>query len=317
MPDPAGLEYFFDCLARIGRDEPLDDFGRKALDHRARGREAAEEIARSQVQIDRRVAFATLDEPMEGELLLPVLSGAWIVATANPLRANPDTHWQIKIRLTEAAPAWLSLHDLGLAAFDRSYGGRWNAGSNNRLGGTTLPPEEYRDHLIQALDARLLERAIEIAVEAHRGQRDKAGAPYILHPLRVMAACTSGDAQIVGVLHDVVEDSPRTIEELEAEGFSLDVLAGIQGVTKRPDEEAQPEDSPENRVERYLAFCLRAATHPLSREVKLAEVADNLDVGRLTEITDKDLERLDRYRRATQAIERTHAAPAGGDAVQE
>ena len=308
MPDATGLEYFFDCLTRLERDEPLDDFAREALDRRTRGRDTAAEIARSRVQIDRRVAFAALDEPIEGELLLPALSEAWIVATANPHRAAPDTQWQIKVRLTGSAPSWLSLHDLDLRSFDRAYGGRWNAGSNNRGGGTTLLPEEYRHNLIQALDARLLEHAIALAVEAHKGQRDKACAPYILHPLRVMATCTSVDAQIVGVLHDVVEDSPWTIEQLGAEGFSADVLVGIEGVTALPQEEAQPGDSRERRLERYLAFCVRAATHPLSREVKLADLADNLDEGRLTEITDKDLERLDRYRRGKQAIERTHAA---------
>ena len=71
------------------------------------------------------------------------------------------------------APPWLSLQQLGIHEFDPAYGGRWNAGSNNRSGGTPMSSEEYRHRLADALEARLLESA----VDAYRGQRDKAGAP--------------------------------------------------------------------------------------------------------------------------------------------
>ena len=78
-----------------------------------------------------------------------------------------------------------------------------------------------------------LERAIEIAARAHAGAVDKGGAPYILHPLRVMLAQASDEARIVAVLHDVVEDCDVTIDDLRVEGFTQTVLDGILSVTKR------------------------------------------------------------------------------------
>ena len=80
-----------------------------------------------------------------------------------------------------------------------------------------------------------LERAVSIAVAAHKGQTEKAGAPYILHPLRVMQSLDTDLERIVGVLHDVVEDGPGwSFERLEAEGFGADVIEALRLVTKRP-----------------------------------------------------------------------------------
>ena len=135
-----------------------------------------------------------------------------------------------------------------------------------------------------------LERAIAIAAQAHAGQMDKAGAPYILHPLRVMLRLSSPEARIVGVLHDVVEDTSVTLENLREEGFSEAVLEAILSVTKRPGEE-------------YEAFVLRAARDPIGRSVKLADLADNSDLSRIPDPTSKDFERLERYRRAIAAIQ--------------
>jgi (p)ppGpp synthase/HD superfamily hydrolase len=134
-----------------------------------------------------------------------------------------------------------------------------------------------------------LERAIRIAVEAHAGQLDKAGSPYILHPLRVMLACQSEAARVVAVLHDVIEDTPWTMEQLENEGFGPDILSGLDSVTKREGED-------------YLVFCRRAALHPLGREVKRADLLDNMDLTRLPSLTSKDLERLERYRVALELV---------------
>jgi (p)ppGpp synthase/HD superfamily hydrolase len=135
-----------------------------------------------------------------------------------------------------------------------------------------------------------LERAIQIAVNAHVGQVDKAGTPYILHPLRVMMACGSDAARIVAVLHDVVEDSEWTADMLREEGFDSDILDGLDAVTKREGEE-------------YLDFCRRAASHPLGREVKRADLRDNMDITRLrVDLTKADLERLERYRVAWEVV---------------
>ena len=134
-----------------------------------------------------------------------------------------------------------------------------------------------------------LERALVIAVEAHQGALDKGGAPYILHPLRLMHQMATADQRIVAILHDVVEDSPWTLDALRAEGFSEEVVAAVDGLTRR-------------EGETYEDFIARGATNPLARRVKLADIEDNLDLRRLGEIREKDLERLKRYQRARKTI---------------
>lgn len=135
-----------------------------------------------------------------------------------------------------------------------------------------------------------LERALQIAMEAHAGESDKGGEPYILHPIRVMLECRSEKARIVALLHDVVEDSPWTFEQLLDEGFDPEVVDGVRSVTRRSDEG-------------FHEFCLRAAEHPLGREVKRADLCDNMDVTRLgPELSDKDQQRLARYRRAWEVL---------------
>lgn len=130
-----------------------------------------------------------------------------------------------------------------------------------------------------------LERAIAIAAQAHAGQTDKAGAPYILHPLRVMLMLDTTEAQIVGVLHDVIEDTPITYDDLRAEGFSEAILAALECVTKRDGEE-------------YTTFVGRAAQNPIARQVKLADLQDNSDLSRIPSPTAKDYARLEKYRQA-------------------
>ena len=145
-----------------------------------------------------------------------------------------------------------------------------------------------------------LERAIVIAAEVHAGVTDKAGAPYLLHPLRVMNAVDGPIARIVAVLHDVVEDGGPdwTPERLREEGFSSAVLDALAAVTKRPDEEDAPGACPEVKLENYLRFVRRAARNPIAREVKLADLNDNLDIRRLASLSEKDRERTNKYLRA-------------------
>ena len=151
-----------------------------------------------------------------------------------------------------------------------------------------------------------LERAIEIAIAAHVGVADKAGAPYVLHPLRVMFSLAGEVERIVGVLHDVVEDSPDwTFERLAEEGFSAEVVVGVRGVTKLPDEEDSKEDSPESKREKYKRFVKRAASNPVSRAVKYADITDNLDVTRLASVTEKDARRLSKYLEALEWLRAT------------
>lgn len=134
-----------------------------------------------------------------------------------------------------------------------------------------------------------LERAIAIAAEAHAGQVDKGGAPYILHPLRVMLRLEDPEARMAGVLHDVLEDTDVTLERLRSEGFSEAVLSAIQSVTKVPGET-------------YEAFVARAAEDPIGRRVKLADLADNSDLSRIGSPTERDLQRIEKYRRAMDLL---------------
>ena len=136
-----------------------------------------------------------------------------------------------------------------------------------------------------------LEHAVAIAAEAHAGQVDKAGAPYLLHPLRVMLRMNTDHERIVAVLHDVVEDSDWTLEQLRQEGFADDILDGIESVTRREDET-------------YHDFVRRAALNPVGRRVKLADLRDNCDLTRIPNPSDRDRRRLEKYRRAISLLER-------------
>jgi len=136
----------------------------------------------------------------------------------------------------------------------------------------------------------MLEHAIEIAVEAHKGQIDKGGSPYILHPLRVMMSVDGESEKIVAVLHDVVEDSDWTVDALLAEGFSVEVIEALKTVTK----ESEDED--------YDLFIQRAMQNPIARKVKIADLRDNLDVTRISEITDTDVKRINKYKKALKLL---------------
>jgi (p)ppGpp synthase/HD superfamily hydrolase len=140
-----------------------------------------------------------------------------------------------------------------------------------------------------------LERAIAIAAEAHAGQVDKGGAPYVLHPLRMMLQMSSIDERIVAVLHDVCEDCPGwRFDRLRREGFSARILAALRSVTTRDGEE-------------YEDFVRRAAANPIGRRVKLADLIDNSDVSRIAVPSERDLQRIAKYRRAIDLIDRLSA----------
>jgi len=130
-----------------------------------------------------------------------------------------------------------------------------------------------------------LERAIAIAATAHAGQVDKGGAPYILHPLKVMLRMNSLEERIVAVLHDVVEDCGISLDDLRKEGFSEAVLSAMESVTKVPGES-------------YEDFVERAAQNPIGRVVKLADLEENSDLSRIASPSWEDLERVEKYRRA-------------------
>ena len=133
------------------------------------------------------------------------------------------------------------------------------------------------------------EQAIQLAVQAHHGQRDKAGEPYILHPLRVMQRMETDWERIVAILHDVVEDTPVTLADLRRAGFPQTVLTAVDCLTMR-------------EGENYDAFIQRAKANPIARRVKMADLEDNLDLNRLPRVTAADQKRLEKYQRALVAL---------------
>lgn len=137
-----------------------------------------------------------------------------------------------------------------------------------------------------------LEDAIEIAAKAHKGQSDKAGAPYILHPLRLMMQMNSEAAMIAAVLHDVVEDSDWTIDDLREKGFSEEVLLALECLTKQDGES-------------YEAFIDRAGKNKIARQVKIADLEDNMNIRRIDKISEKDLIRLEKYHRSWHSLTNT------------
>ena len=135
-----------------------------------------------------------------------------------------------------------------------------------------------------------LQRAIEIATEAHKGQFDKSGKDYIGHPLRVMEMGKTEDEKIVGVLHDVIEDTDWTFQRLEAEGFSEKVIAALKCVTKLSENE------------NYDDFIDRVKKNPLAVAVKINDLTDNMDIRRLPYLSDKDVKRLKKYLKAYKRL---------------
>ena len=127
-----------------------------------------------------------------------------------------------------------------------------------------------------------LEKAIEIAARAHAGQVDKAGSPYILHPLRLMLQMTQMPERIAAVLHDVVEDTSIRLDDLHQAGFSDAIVTAVDALTKRAGEDR-------------LTAAVRAAANPIARRVKLADVADNMDLRRIPHPTERDYARLKEY----------------------
>ena len=134
-----------------------------------------------------------------------------------------------------------------------------------------------------------LEKAISLAAEAHNGQKDKNDAPYILHPLRVMARVQSDTEKIAAVLHDTIEDTDYTIEKLREKGYSEQVLEAIDCLTKRDGED-------------YDKYLNRSISNPIAQKVKIADLEDNMDIRRFDVLKEEDLKRLNKYLRAWKCL---------------
>jgi len=135
-----------------------------------------------------------------------------------------------------------------------------------------------------------LQRAIEIAVEAHKETVQKNGLPYVLHPLSVMMNVASEKAKIAAVLHDVIEDSNNwELEDIRSEGFSKAVVEAVDCLTHREGEE-------------YWDYIKRVSSNRIATEVKLADLKDNMDIRRIPDLKDEDFERIEKYHKAWQYL---------------
>lgn len=135
----------------------------------------------------------------------------------------------------------------------------------------------------------MLNKAIEIAAKAHDGQVDKGGNPYILHPLRVMMNCQSESAKICAVLHDVIEDTNTTLDDLKKQGFSDEIITVLDCLTKR-------------EGELYNDFISRVLQNEIACQVKLADLIDNIDLTRIQNPSKEDEARIQKYKLAIDRI---------------
>ena len=137
----------------------------------------------------------------------------------------------------------------------------------------------------------LIEKAIAVALEAHEGDVTRSGKPYVLHPLRLMLQMDSEEEMITAVLHDVVEDSHYTLDDLTGMGFPDSVLDALNVLTH--DKE---------RIS-YEDYIQGIKSNPLAVRIKLADLTHNMDIRRLPNpMGDSDLERLRKYRRAWKTL---------------
>lgn len=124
--------------------------------------------------------------------------------------------------------------------------------------------------------------ALELAVEKHKNQTDKAGNPYILHPLHVMENVNNKEGKIVAILHDIIEDTDITEDYLLKIGLSKRIVDAVVALTRSEDID-------------YQEYIKNLSSNPLAKEVKLADLEHNMDLKRLPTLEEKDLERNRKY----------------------
>lgn len=140
-----------------------------------------------------------------------------------------------------------------------------------------------------------LEDTLLLVVQKHCGQTDKAGAPYVFHPIRVMenlGASATEPQKMAALLHDVVEDCGVSLDDLRRLGYAEEVVEAVDHLTKNEEGERD-----------YQLAIERAAGNPIARKVKIADLTDNMRRDRITHPTTKDEERLAKYAKAKAWLE--------------
>ncbi len=136
----------------------------------------------------------------------------------------------------------------------------------------------------------LTRKAIKFAFKAHEGQVDRSGIPYILHPVHVAENMLTEDTCVVAILHDVLEDTDITEEDLIREGFTGTQIEAVVKMTRKPDED-------------YFDYVREIKKNPIATEVKKADLMHNMDTSRLEKITSEDEERYKKYKKALDILE--------------
>ena len=134
------------------------------------------------------------------------------------------------------------------------------------------------------------EDIVDFMLKKHSGQKDKSGKPYIQHPMFVSSHCKTYEAKVVALLHDVLEDTDATIEDLKKIGLGQKEIDAIVLLTKPEKED-------------YMHYVKRVAQNPIAREVKMADLTHNMDLTRLDVITEKDIARTEKYKKAYEYLE--------------
>lgn len=133
-------------------------------------------------------------------------------------------------------------------------------------------------------------KAIKLCFKAHAGQVDKSGLPYAHHPLHLAEQMDDEDSTVAALLHDVIEDTQYTFEDLETMGFGESVIDALKLLTH---DDSVP----------YLDYVRKIRSNPIARKVKLADLAHNSDLTRLDhEPRETDLERLKKYKKAIRIL---------------
>lgn len=136
----------------------------------------------------------------------------------------------------------------------------------------------------------LAKKALALCFEAHKNQRDRSGLPYVFHPFHLAEQMETEEEVCTALLHDVMEDSPCTLEDLRQAGFPAPVLEALELLTRDP-------STP------YLAYVARLRNNPIARRVKLADLKHNSDLSRLEDPTEADRQRVLKYRMAQAILE--------------
>lgn len=128
-------------------------------------------------------------------------------------------------------------------------------------------------------------KALKLCFEAHRDQLDKSGMPYVFHPFHLAEQMDTEEKVVVALLHDVVEDTDYTIEDLSEMGFGKEIIDAITLLTHAPDVE-------------YMDYVRNIKKNPIAKAVKLADLAHNSDPTRLEVLDEYAVKRNEKYSKA-------------------